>query len=329
LTNRLALAAVAIVVLVACTDPRTEPVEPARIVTLGDSYSSGLGIHRDASDYDDHGPPEHSFDPDTRLGASTCHREIDTTPGPRIAVERGLESVFVACAGASIADMSNQVEAAAIPGDGAGTIVVLTVGGNDARTEDGDGWPTTLIECITSFGCDDDSGGIANADEIEARLTIFLAELLGEYPRLTVRVPGYPVLMQPDRWGCLGVTGVGSAEANWVDDQVAILDAAIERAVGTVVEDGSSELDLEYVPVDAEFENHGACRTFQRDRFVNDALKGERYRREMTADGEVVDHYDDGLFTISASSFHPSQAGYDAYFRALDVSLDTSPEPGE
>lgn len=327
MTSRLALVAVALVALVACTERRSDPVEPVRIVTLGDSYSSGLGIHRDGSDYDDHGPPEHSFDPDTRLGASTCHREIDTTPGPRIARERGLESVFLACAGASIADMSNQVEAAAIPNAGAGTTVVLTVGGNDARTEDGGGWPDALIECITTFGCDDDSGGIANADEIEARLAIFLAELVGEYPRLVVRVPGYPALMQPDRWGCLGVTGVGRAEANWIDEQVAVLDAAIQRAVATV--DGSAEYDLEYVPVDGEFDGHGACRTFQRDRFVNDALKGERYWREMTADGEVVDHYDDGLFTISASSFHPSQAGYDAYLRALDVSLGTPPEPSE
>ena len=57
------------------------------IVTLGDSYSSGVGIHEDASDYDDHGPEGHSFDSDIRLGHSACHRETDTTPGPRLACQ--------------------------------------------------------------------------------------------------------------------------------------------------------------------------------------------------------------------------------------------------
>jgi len=332
LTKRFALVALAVVVVVpiACTDERNdEPVEPQRIVTLGDSYSSGLGIHRDASDYDDHGPPAHSFDSATRLGGSACYREIDTTPGPRIAAESGLDSVFIACAGASIADMPNQMAAAAIPGDGAGTIALLTVGGNDARTSSGGDWPDALIECITSFGCDDESGEIVNADQIEAALAEFLGVLIAEYPRLVVRVSAYPELMQPDRWGCVGVTGVGRSEANWIDDQVGVLNESIAGAVQSVTVEADEEADVVFVPVDDEFDNHGACRTFQRDRFVNDALKGERLRREMTSDGEVIDVYDDGFFTISASSFHPSQDGYDAYHHALDVSLDTTLDPTE
>ena len=306
----------------ACTDRADEPAEPQRVVTLGDSYSSGLGIHRDASDYDDHGPPAHSFDPGTRLGGSACYREIDTTPGPMIAADRSLDSVFVACAGAAIADMSTQVEVAGIPGDGAGTIVLFTVGGNDARTENGGGWPDALIDCITSFGCDDESGGIANGEQIEAGVRTFLTDLFLEYPRLTVRVVGYPPLMQPDRWGCVGVTGVGRSEANWIDDQVAVLDASIAAAVESVAS-SDERPDLRFVPVEESFDNHGACRTFQRDRYVNDALKGERLRRQMTSEGEVVERIDDGFFTISAASFHPSQRGYDAYRAALDVALAT------
>jgi hypothetical protein len=332
LTKRLALVALAaaVVVPIACTTERNdEPVEPQRIVTLGDSYSSGLGIHRDASDYDDHGPPAHSFDSATRLGGSACYREIDTTPGPRLASANGLDSVFVACAGASIADMPNQVEAAGIPGDGAGTIALLTVGGNDARTPDGGDWPDALIECITTFGCDDESSGIANANQIEAAFAGFLDGLIAEHPRLVVRVSAYPELMQPDRWGCVGVTGVGRSEANWIDDQVGVLNGSIADAVESVTADADEQADVVFVPVDDEFDNHGACRTFQRDRFVNDALKGERLRREMTSDGEVIDVYDDGFFTLSASSFHPSQDGYVAYHRALDVSLDTTLRPTE
>ena len=87
--------------------------------------------------------------------------------------------------------------------------------------------------------------------------------------------------------------------------------------------------DVAFVAVEEHFDNHGACRTFQRDRYVNDALKGERLRRVMTPDGDVVDEYDDGFFTISASSFHPSQAGYDAYHAVIDVSLATVLKPSE
>ena len=105
-----------------------------RVVTLGDSYSSGSGIHRNASDYDDHGPGAHSFDRSTRLGSSACQRELDETPGPRLAERLDAESVFVACAGAVIREIPAQVRAADIPGDGSGTLVTMTIGGNDLRT---------------------------------------------------------------------------------------------------------------------------------------------------------------------------------------------------
>src|SRR6056297_3693701 len=72
---------------------QTERIE--RIVTLGDSYSSGSGVHRNASSYDDHGPEAHSFDRSTRLGSSACQRELDETPGPRLAGQLDAESVFV------------------------------------------------------------------------------------------------------------------------------------------------------------------------------------------------------------------------------------------
>ena len=86
-----------------------------RVVTLGDSYSAGTGIHRNASDYDDHGPQAQTFAPSTRIGNSDCSRELDETPGPQLAARLGAESVFVACAGAVIADIANQIDAARHP----------------------------------------------------------------------------------------------------------------------------------------------------------------------------------------------------------------------
>jgi hypothetical protein len=79
--------------------------------------------------------------------------------------------------------------------------------------------------------------------------------------------------------------------------------------------------DIRFVSVTDEFDNHGACRFWQRDRYINDLVIGETLRRSMTAGGEVRNHWNDGLLNVSSSSFHPSKKGYDAYFSALAASL--------
>ena len=290
-----------------------------RIVTLGDSYSSGTGIHRNASDYDDHGPAAQTFAPATRIGNSDCSRELDETPGPRLAERLGAESVFVACAGAVVADIANQLDVAAIPGDGAGTLVTMTIGGNDLRTVRGENWPDTLVRCITSVGCDGSARNqIANLAELRSDLIDLYAEIGERYPRIAVRVLGYPRLMQSDRW-CEGVTGFSRGEANWVDEQVDRFNAQILLA--TRVATARSGADIAFVSVVEQFDNHGACRFWQRDRYVNDAVFGDTLKRSMTADGDVREHWDDGPLTISGASFHPSSKGYDAYFDALAVSV--------
>lgn len=297
------------------------PIE--RIVTLGDSYSSGTGIHRNARDYDDHGPQAHSFDPTTRLGAGACSRELQETPGARLAEQLDVESVFIACAGAKIREIPNQVEAARIPGAGAGTIVTMTIGGNDLRTERGENWPDTLLRCITSRGCDGSGKNqVASFPSMRAGLTEIYTAIGEEYPDIHVRVLGYPRLMQSDRW-CEGVTGMSRAEADWVDDQVDLLNDVISTAVETA--SAETGADIRFVSVLDEFDNHGACRFWQRDRFVNDAVFGETLSRSQLESGEVRDHWDDGPLTISSSSFHPSSKGYDAYFAALDASVADLP----
>ena len=115
--------------------------------------------------------------------------------------------------------------------------------------------------------------------------------------------------MQSDRW-CEGVTGFGRGEADWVDDQVDRLNAVISSAVGSASR--VTGADMRYVSVVEQFDNHGACRFWQRDRYVNDAVFGETLSRSMTASGEVREHWDDGPLTISGASFHPSTKGYDA-----------------
>ena len=290
-----------------------------RVVTLGDSYGSGTGIHSDASDYDDQGPANHSFTKSERLGHSACLRELDETPGPRLADELGVDSVFVACAGAVIAEFSNQVEAADIPDDGGGTLVNVIIGGNDLRSVRGENWPEVLVRCITSSHChQSDSNQLSNLDSVHSDLLEIYRALGEEFPEVSVRVLGYPRLMQSDRW-CEGVTGVSRAEADWIDDQVDRFNARIGSAVGMArVQTGA---DIRFVSVADEFDNHGACRFWQRDRYVNDLVIGETLRRSMTAGGDVQNHWNDGVLNISSSSFHPSKKGYDAYFSALAASL--------
>jgi len=319
------LATPAALVVSVATEAPTSAAAPGieRVVTLGDSYSSGTGIHRNASDYDDHGPAAQTFAPSTRIGNSDCSRELDETPGPRLAEQVGAESVFIACAGAVVADIANQVDVAAIPGDGAGTLVTMTIGGNDLRTVRGENWPDTLVRCITSMRCDRSSGNqIANLVDLRTDLIDVYAEIGERYPRIAVRVLGYPRLMQSDRW-CEGVTGFSRSEADWVDEQVDRVNAQILFA--TRVASARTGADITFVSVVEQFDNHGACRFWQRDRYVNDAVFGDTLKRSMTAGGDVREHWDDGPLTISGASFHPSSKGYDAYFDALAASAATLP----
>lgn len=289
------------------------PIE--RVVTLGDSYASGAGIHRDASDYDDHGPETHAFDAATRLGSTACHRELDETPGARLADELGAEATMVACAGAVVADIANQLAAADVDGAGEGVLFAVTVGGNDLRSRRGETWGDVLVRCITTFGCDDDANRAGNLTAVQRDLTELYTSIGERYPEATVRVLGYPRLMQRDRWGCSGVTGVGPGEAAWIDDQVDLLNHAIRSAaIAARVATGA---DLAFVSVEDEFDNHGACRFWQRDRYVNDAVFGETYERTLSADGAVGHHWDGNPANFSIAAFHPSTRGYDAYLRAL------------
>jgi lysophospholipase L1-like esterase len=302
--------------------PATSLVDLRQIVTLGDSYSSGSGIHRDASAYDDHGPEAHSFDPATRLGSSACQRELDETPGPRLAAELGVDSAFIACAGAVIDEIPAQIRAADIRAGGAGSLVTITIGGNDLRTVRGENWPDALLRCITSARCHDSSQNqMANLDEIGDELAATYTAIGAEFPGLTVRVMAYPRLMQGNG-RCDGVTGISGDEADWIDAQVDLLNHQIEDA--TVRAGGRTGADIRFVDVADVFDNHGACRFWQRDRYVNDAVFGDTFRRSRLADGTVREHWTEGVLNVSTASFHPSSKGYDAYLSALRSSIPPS-----
>jgi lysophospholipase L1-like esterase len=290
-----ALGAVTLLVLssvaVAVGGPTVQALDRAgvpirRVITLGDSYSSGMGIHRDGSDYDD--------------GGGDCDRELDTTPGAKLAPVLHASATMVACSGAVIADVDGQLAAADISGDGDGALLTVTIGGNDVRSFHGDNWPNILLECITDLSCDDTRrNGIGNLDDLTVELTDLYTGIGRRYPDARVRVLGYPRLMQSGKLWCDGVTGVNHHEADWIDGQVDVLNDAIAAATRAAAAETGA--DVEFVSVVEQFDNNGACRFWQRDRFVNDLL----------LDGAAV----------SGASFHPSQKGYDAYFDALAANV--------
>jgi hypothetical protein len=121
---------------------------------------------------------------------------------------------------------------------------------------------------------------------------------------------------------CDGVTGISGDEADWIDEQVDLLNRQIE--IATAHARGWTRADIRYVDVTDEFDNHGACRFWQRDRYVNDAVFGDSFRRSQLADGTVREHWTDGPFNVSTASFHPSSKGYDAFLRVLRSSLPSA-----
>jgi hypothetical protein len=218
-----------------------------------------------------------------------------------------------------ISEIPAQVRAADIPGDGDGTLVTITIGGNDLRTVRDENWPDALTRCITSAHCHESSKNqMANLDEIREELVATYRSIGEQHPEITVRVLAYPRLMQGNG-RCDGVTGISGDEADWIDEQVDLLNHQIE--VATARARGLTGADIRFVDVTDEFDNHGACRFWQRDRFVNDAVFGDSFRRSQLADGTVQEHWTDGPLNVSTASFHPSSKGYDAYLGALRTSL--------
>ena len=298
------------------TNPPTSAPPPPKVITLGDSYSSGTGIHRDGDDYDvEYGgnPTLNGVTYDfTANDEHACWMELHTTPGPRYASLMGQESVFYGCGGAQIPQVNSQLDylLEAYPLDHQhnfeGSTILFTAGGNDIRTNAGMTWPDLLRHCIleTSLfnGCHDESNNhIANFASIESGLTALFTRLAIEASGARIRVLGYPKMMQRDP-GCGSVTGVSRNEADWIDNQCVNLNNRIIAAVNTVKASYPS-VDIEFVNV-YNYLTVGACGDGPNNRHVHDKRLHSYWP-----------------YKTSNSSFHPSQKGYDEYYNALLNSL--------
>ncbi|MEZ4221350.1 MAG: GDSL-type esterase/lipase family protein [Polyangiaceae bacterium] len=313
---------------------KTSSLKFTHVVTLGDSFASGTGIHRSPGAYDDHGPANHWWSK-KRLGARTCYRETDWTPGSMYAKSIGATNVFLACRGALAEDeegqrhVLNQLAGATLPLDGANTLIVLSVGGNDLRTPSQPGtsappwrkkadWPDTLASCILEKDCHENKyHQISNFSAVQSSLSETYRSIAKKYPKATIRVLSYPRLMQPRKQtACpVYVTGINHKEAQWIDAQV----DRLNQHIGKAVSDVGGSVDIRQVLVADEFDGHGACSP-SGNRFINDRVNGNVLDRRLQG-SSVVEFEQLGPAGAAFSSFHPTPAGYDAYLRALKKTL--------
>ena len=295
------------------SDPR------AKVVTLGDSYSSGTGIWKEDSSYDEQFGGYQNYGLNlTGRSDDECWREIHDTPGPRRAAATNARSIFLACKGAEVVHVSDQVTTmqGLWPTDAAAkwsnSVILLTAGGNDLRTNDGQDWPSLLERCIMEInpfgGCHDKSKNqIANWSTVQTRLTNLYSSLASKASNAQIRVMGYPKLMTPRSSGlsqCPDVTGITGNEARWIDQQVNTLNSKISAAVAAA-KAAYPAVNIVFVPV-TSYLTVGACFGQGSSAHIND---------------RVVAWSGSGILLTSDASFHPKKLGYQRYYDALVASL--------
>ena len=292
------------------------------IITLGDSFSSGTGIHPDGDQYDEEfggyvcineGTDNEECYQFTPSDKHNCWRELDTTPGPMLAEETSKESIFLACKSARVEHVQAQVDyLKANPdwetnnSDGwEDSVVLLTAGGNDLRTYGGEGWTGLLTTCVTDTDCHkEDENQIENWDEVKESLKGLyesICDATSSSESTKVRVLGYARMLQPDPL-CAPVPGFSPEEGEWADELLDTLNDKIEEAIDEVHSSESSACfnkDIQFVDVDDGMK-HGGCH-------ANSFATHVR--------GFVFHTYDPT--SLSASTLHPSQRGYNVYYDSL------------
>lgn len=198
-----------------------------RLVALGDSYAAGVGAS-----------------PDPTSGA--CLRSQDAYPALWAAEHRLRSFTFVACSGATTADvLADQVSAVTR----SHTLVTITIGGNDI------GFAPVLAGCTVARS-DQDCATLVGGAEWLARyvLPVRLAKVYltvrARAPHAKVVVLGYPRLFDPSPT-CPNPLVPNAARRAVLNHGADVLDASIRSTAGA--------LGLRYADVRDAFAGHGVC----------------------------------------------------------------------
>ncbi|QGV66650.1 SGNH/GDSL hydrolase family protein [Clavibacter nebraskensis] len=254
--------------------PPTAPAAPLRVVSLGDSYSTGTG-------------PAEPLPGDPGV----CGRTVASSV--RVAAAAvGAELVDAACDGATTADLAAPRERGGetVPAqlaslaDGA-DVVLVRLGGNDlgfpalvggclARDPEGPvaAGPTTCVDALAPAG---------GTDAVRARIDGEVATRLGEaFGRIRAAAPharivalGYlTVLGDPDALpaeGCLRATATST-----VNGQVLLADrdaawlAGIQRELDDAIARAAADAGARFVDQETPTATHGACAGDAGDAYV-------------------------------------------------------------
>ncbi len=260
------------------------PALPFRYAALGDSYSAGVGLPS---------TPSECLRPPRGVTPGPYARQV-WTGRPEFSGSFGeSEFRFLACSGKT-ADQVRQEQVSLL--DPSIDLVTVTAGGNDV------GFANILLLCLVEARCDTwmASAGSGGRDLLSVQIANAYPDLVALYtaikaraPYATVQVLGYPQVVAPAsnrRAGCLPAMD---------DDEIGFIrDHTLE--MNQVIHQAAQAAGVRFVDVVDEFDSvlGGAC---------GDAPK----LNEVT-------------FPNVFRSFHPNQAGYDAYFAALAADGATS-----
>ncbi|WP_317232267.1 SGNH/GDSL hydrolase family protein [Clavibacter capsici] len=267
---RLLTAAVATLVLLSgCTssspDPTPETPRPLRVVSLGDSYSTGTG-------------------PATPLPGDpgVCGRTVSASV--RVAADTvGAELVDAACDGATTADILGPSERGgqAVPAqidaltDGA-DVVLVRIGGNDlgfpalvggclARDPDGPvaAGPATCVDALAPAGGTDAVRARIDG-EVTPRLTEAFGRIRAAAPDARIVALGYlTVIGDPEglpEEGCLRATATSSVNGQvLLTDRDAAWLAGVQSALDAAVAQAAAGVGARFVDQEAPTADHGAC----------------------------------------------------------------------
>jgi len=323
---------------------------PSDYVAMGDSYSSGEG-----------NPP---YYPDSDTKTDQCHRSKAayptqvTLPGESVPIAKlgGNEKfAFIACSGALTTGITpdaagyqnadeklwnekgytvwespqsplaegQQVEATGL--NSTTSLVTVTAGGNDSR------WSAVLTGCLVLAKLQLKSclspkyrlkqiNRPGNPVDPEA-LTVFEPKVLGllpwhlektyaaihaKAPHALIVVSGYPLLFPQNATKSCSVglkLSLSAPVQNWMNDMGKLLDQQIATAVSSARSQG---VDIRYVDPTSAFTGHAVCDS---DPWIYGLI------------GEV---HIGKLNFVSPGSFHPNQAGQDAYAKLVNGCLDGS-----
>lgn len=259
-------------------------VRPAVVITLGDSYACGNGIHRLRKDYCD----------------ASCFVERDMIPGGKYAFRQGLDHIITACSRHRINQTVAQWDDLQLSypeeatGLWEGSLLIISAGINSARSIRNGTFEQRLIQCLTSHCRHDENNRIENYDEVQEELEAFYTKLATEAAEATVRVMGYPKVFNSNRLRCF-VAGVSVRDANFFDSNVLGVNDKIIEAIENVKKN-FPDFDIQYVDLTKYYTN-GACSPFRTRQIRN-----------------INPH-------LRETSFHPTQWGYDKSYAALLDSL--------